>query len=91
MEPDRPWQAFELTEVYRMLRSGENGLSSAEAARRLAETGPNELKRKPPRSLISIFLAQFNNFLIYILIAAMLISLLIGEVVDAGIIAAIVF
>jgi Ca2+-transporting ATPase len=90
MEPDRPWQTFELNEVYRMLRSGENGLSSVDAARRLAETGPNELKRKPPRSLLSIFLAQFNNFLIYILIAAMLISLLIGEVVDAGIIGAIV-
>ena len=90
MEPDRPWQAFEVTEVYRLLRSGENGLSAAEAARRLAETGPNELKRRPPRSLLAIFISQFKNFLIYILIAAMIISLLIGEVVDAGIIAAIV-
>ena len=90
MEPDRPWQAFEVTEVYRLLRSGENGLSPAEAARRLAETGPNELKRRPRRSVLAIFISQFKNFLIYILIAAMIISLLIGEVVDAGIIAAIV-
>ena len=90
MEPERPWQSLEMTEVNRLLQSGENGLSSAEAARRLAGAGPNELKHKPPRSLLSIFLSQFNNFLIYILIAAMLISLLIGEVVDAGIIAAIV-
>jgi len=90
VEPDRPWQSLEMAEVYRLLQSGENGLSSAEAARRLAEAGPNELTHKPPRSLLSIFISQFNNFLIYILIAAMLISLLIGEVVDAGIIAAIV-
>jgi P-type Ca2+ transporter type 2C len=90
VEPDRPWQALELTEVFRLLRSGENGLSPAEAARRLAEAGPNELKRKPPRSLLAIFISQFKNFLIYILIAALLISLVIREVVDAGIIAAIV-
>jgi Ca2+-transporting ATPase len=90
VEPERPWQSIEIAEIYRLLRSGENGLSSEGAARRLAETGPNELKHKPPRSLLSIFIAQFKNFLIYILIAAMLISLLIGEVVDAGIIAAIV-
>jgi Ca2+-transporting ATPase len=90
MEPDRPWQTLEMAEVYRLLQSRENGLSPTEASLRLAEAGPNELKRKPPRSLFSIFISQFNNFLIYILIAAMLISLLIGEAVDAGIIAAIV-
>jgi P-type Ca2+ transporter type 2C len=87
---DHLWHALEPAEVYRLLQSGENGLSPAEAARRLDETGLNELKRRPPRSLLAIFIAQFKNFLIYILIAAMLISLLIGEVVDAGIIAAIV-
>jgi Ca2+-transporting ATPase len=90
VEPDRPWHSLELAEVYRLFRSGENGLSSGEAARQLAVTGPNELKRKLPRSVFNIFISQFKNFLIYVLIAAMLISLLIGEVVDAGIIAAIV-
>jgi P-type Ca2+ transporter type 2C len=88
--PDRPWQAFAVTEVYQLLRSGENGLTPAEAARRLAGTGPNELKSRPPRSLFAIFVSQFKFFLIYILMAAMIISLLIGEAVDAGIIAAIV-
>ncbi|OPY26517.1 MAG: Copper-exporting P-type ATPase B [Methanocella sp. PtaU1.Bin125] len=73
-----------------MLGSGEKGLGASEAANRLATYGPNELKRKPPRSVLAIFIGQFQNFLIYILIAATAISLLIGETVDAAIIAAIV-
>ena len=90
MEPDRPWQALELDRGLPGAAVRGKRALSAEAARRLAETGPNELKHRPPRSLLAIFISQFKNFLIYLLIVAMLISLLLGEVADAGIIAAIV-
>ncbi|HUL61995.1 MAG TPA: HAD-IC family P-type ATPase, partial [Methanocella sp.] len=90
MEPDRPWHALGIDEAYQLLRSGPDGLDAAEAARRLVEAGPNELRREPPKPIWRIFLSQFRNVLIYVLIAAMLVSLLIGEEVDAVIIAAIV-
>ena len=90
MQPDQPWHALEPGEVYEALGSSESGLTSLEAAARLEKFGPNELKRQKGRSLVSIFLGQFKNVLIYVLLAAMAISFFIGEEVDAAIIGAIV-
>jgi len=61
-----------------------------DAAERIKKYGLNELSSRKKTSPLMLFLCQFNNFLIYILILATVISFLIGEVVDAGIIAAIV-
>lgn len=52
----------------------ETGLTKAEAADRLAEYGPNELTGKPPTPAWKVFLAQFNSPLIYLLLAAIVIS-----------------
>ena len=54
------------------------GLTSAEARARLEKHGPNELKEKPRPGFLSRLWDQINNFLIWILIAAMGISLAIG-------------
>ena len=60
------------------------GLSEAEARERLEEIGPNELEEKKGRSPFKIFVSQFNDFMIWILIAAALISgIVIREVTDA--------
>ena len=59
------------------------GLTSAEAAARLGRNGPNELKEKPRPGFLSLLLDQFKNFLIIILIAAAILSLLLGEWIDA--------
>ncbi len=60
------------------------GLSEEEAAKRLSENGPNEFEEKKGRSPFKIFISQFNDFMIWILIAAALISgIIIREITDA--------
>lgn len=77
--------------IYKELNSSYNGLSNEEAKRRLNIYGLNELKQEKKISPLSIFLNQFKNFLIIILLIATAISFVIGEVVDAIIILIIVF
>jgi len=74
-----------------------SGLSPAEAARRLAVDGPNELRAVPPVPIWRKILAQFRDPLIYLLLAAVVISLVAwvvaggdGWPVDAIVIAAVV-
>jgi len=62
------------------------GLSSAEATSRLEKYGPNRLAAKKGKSLFVRIVEQFQDFLIYILLAAALISILLGEASDAIII-----
>jgi Ca2+-transporting ATPase len=66
------------------------GLSSAEAAARLERYGRNQLQEAAPRSPWSIFLDQFRDFVIWILIGAAIVSGFLQEVVDALAIVAIV-
>ena len=57
----------------------EKGLSQEEAQERLKKYGPNELQEKPRPGFLQMLLAQFNNFLVMILIVAAVVSLLLGE------------
>ena len=68
----------------------ESGLSSTEANNRLTKFGPNQLKEKKPVSPLKIFLSQFQDFIIWILIGATLVSGFLKEWVDALAIIAIV-
>ena len=65
------------------LNSAPTGLSAAEAATPLASNGPNELKEGKPISTWQIFFDQFKSLIIWILIAAVVLSGVMGEVVDA--------
>ncbi len=70
----------------------ETGLTFEEAKKRLSEYGPNELQKKKKASPILIFLEQFNDFMIWVLVAAALISgLLLDELIDAAVIGVILF
>src|SRR3989338_6404490 len=73
----------EIKEVFRELNSNNEGLSQAEAEKRLQEYGLNEIKEAKKISPIKIFLNQFNSVVVYNLIAALVISLFIGERIDA--------
>ncbi|BBX15457.1 carbonate dehydratase [Mycolicibacterium duvalii] len=75
-------------DILAALRTTAAGLQSADAQARLAETGPNRLPAPPHRSPLVRFLAQFNNVLIYILIAAAVLKAILGGWVDAAVIAA---
>lgn len=62
------------------------GLTTQEAKARLEKYGLNKLKGKPKKSLISLFFAQLKDMLIYVLLAAAVITIFIGEYVDSIII-----
>lgn len=66
------------------------GLTAQEAAERLARFGPNMLTAREGRSWWAAFLSQFAAVLVVLLIAAAIVSAVLGEWVDAGVIAAIV-
>ena len=65
------------------------GLTADEAARRLSDFGPNRLNEKPPTPKWRIFIAQFQDFMIYVLLAAVAISAFEGQVIEASAILAI--
>ncbi|GEP33507.1 ATPase [Nocardioides szechwanensis] len=66
------------------------GLSSAEAAERLAEVGANRAPRPKPRSPLSRVVDQLRDPMILLLLAAGVIVVLLGDLADAGIIAAVI-
>ena len=86
----KAWHNLSAGEVMAQLHSAATGLSGAEAAQRLATNGPNELKEGKRISPLQIFLGQFKSLIIWILIVAGVISGVLGEVVDALAILAIV-
>lgn len=66
------------------------GLSQKEIELKREKFGLNQLDAKKPKTLIAMFLAQLNDILIYILVAAAVISFLLGETSDAIIIAIVI-
>jgi Ca2+-transporting ATPase len=76
------WHRKDINETLDVLKSGLKGLASIDAAERLREYGPNELKETKKKTMIMMFLDQFKDFMIMILIAAAVVSGLIGELVD---------
>lgn len=66
------------------------GLEADEVARRAAIHGPNALPGAPPKSLLARLLAQFNNTLIYVLLAASVVTALLAHWVDTGVIMGVV-
>ena len=85
------WWSLETDEVCLMLQTDpEKGLSGAESHKRLKEHGFNEFIKEKKISPVRIFLHQFNNILVYILFAAIILSILAGAFTDAFIITIIV-
>jgi len=80
-----------IEEVLKKLKSNLKGLSEEEAKKRLEQYGLNELVAAKKISPLKIFLEQFKDVLVIILIIATVISMLIGEILEASVIMAIVF
>jgi Ca2+-transporting ATPase len=89
---DMPKQIYNLTpgEVLKKFATSVSGLSSAEAKNRLVRYGPNELKRKRNFRWLKLVGHQFNDALVWILLAAGLLSFFFGETRDVVIIFVIV-
>lgn len=86
---NQSFHSLEVTEVFKILKSSEHGLSSAEAAARLRRLGQNTLPEAKADKVFTIFLRQFQSPLIYILVAASIIVFATGEIADGSIILAI--
>lgn len=81
---------MDIEEALRSLGTSREGLSNEEAQRRLQEYGYNELVERERATLLEIFLSQFKDIFVIMLLVATAISFLIGEIVDASTIGVIV-
>ena len=77
-------------QVLKGLRSSEEGLNAEEINLRLSQFGANELKEKKKDSALTLFLGQFKEVMIIILMAAALLSGIMGDMTDAAVILVIV-
>ncbi|NLE51259.1 MAG: cation-translocating P-type ATPase [Chloroflexi bacterium] len=90
-ETEQRWHSVGSDEALAALGSdAKRGLTDEEAARRLERYGPNALRERPRPTFWQRLLAQFNNFVIYVLIFAAILSALLGDWLEAIAIAAIV-
>ncbi|MDP3105056.1 MAG: HAD-IC family P-type ATPase [Candidatus Methanoperedens sp.] len=80
------WYVYSVDMVFQRLGSGRHGLISDDVKKRLSESGFNELPEAKRISPIGIFLSQFKNYLILVLIGAAIISAFTGETTNAYVI-----
>ena len=85
----QPWQKSR-TELFRDLSCSERGLTGQEAQQRLAKYGPNELQQGKKKSPLLLFLSQFADFLVIILIIAAVISAFMGDIESTVVILAVI-
>jgi Ca2+-transporting ATPase len=85
-----PWHTLTNDGTCDRLNTSPAGLTSLEAAKRLQETGPNELQTARRLARWEILLEQFKNVLILILLGATVISIFLGHGVESIVIAIIV-
>ncbi|MDQ5910809.1 MAG: hypothetical protein QG599_2906 [Pseudomonadota bacterium] len=88
--PSRAWHTLPVDQVLQELDTAPGGLSETEVARRLELHGPNRLPPPKRHGPVIRFLLQFHNILIYVLLAAAVVTALLGHVVDTGVILGVV-
>ena len=77
-------------EIFQDCRSSQSGLSSEEVEKRRQEYGYNELIEGQKKSVFVIFLEQFKDFLVLILIAAAAVSIVLNDIESAAVILAVI-
>jgi P-type Ca2+ transporter type 2C len=88
MEKDAPaaekiaWHQLSVDETLAKLSGSSKGLSVEESQSRLEEYGPNELKEGKRITPLGIFLNQFKDFMILVLVVAAIISGFLGDIID---------
>ncbi|MDP1662915.1 MAG: cation-translocating P-type ATPase [Phycisphaerales bacterium] len=89
--PGPAWHGLSADDAIRTQGSdGQCGLTAAEAAARLQKVGPNTLTTREGRSWWAALGSQFVAVLVWLLVVAAGVSAVLGEWVDAGVIAAII-
>ena len=85
------WHTKEASEVMALLKTSDRGLTNKEAKHRRKKYGFNQIVERKRIRAAKIFIKQFKNAFIYILLAAMLVSVFLGKTIDALIIGIIIF
>ncbi|MDI6724481.1 MAG: HAD-IC family P-type ATPase [Methanobacterium sp.] len=89
MSGEIKWYQRSVNETFEILKTSSNGLSSTEVKKRLKKYGNNEISFKQISPFLR-FIRQFNNPLIYVLIAAAVFTTFIGELIDTAVILGVV-
>lgn len=84
------WHRLSVKETFELLGTTQQGLSKLAAEEKLLEVGANELQEGKKKSIASMLLAQFRDVMILILLAAAIISGIIGDLTDTIVILVIV-
>lgn len=85
------WHAVKKEDVLKELKSNEKGINDKEAEIRLKKNGRNIIEETYKISPVKIFIKQFQSYIVYVLLAATIISFIIRHYLDASVILAIVF
>lgn len=85
------WHALDVDEVFKCLNvDADVGLTNSEVMNRFDKFGPNSITQERRKSLLIMFLAQFKNPLVIILIIAAFITIILQDYLDSGVILAVV-
>jgi Ca2+-transporting ATPase len=84
------WYRYDIETTLSRFGTTMNGLPATEAKERLITYGPNEMEEKKKKSILVMFLEQFKDIMILILLAAAIIAGIIGDLADTLVIMAIV-
>ncbi|THU39708.1 calcium-translocating P-type ATPase, PMCA-type [Niastella caeni] len=76
------WHTSTIEDVFKELQSNRDGLSTDEVAKRIQQYGPNQLQEKKKKPVWLVFLMQFKDVMILILMVAAVISAIVGDVKD---------
>jgi magnesium-transporting ATPase (P-type) len=84
------WHALEGAEALQRLKVESSGLSDEEAARRLDKYGRNRIRRQDADSAFTVFVRQFKNPLLYVLVGSSALAMLMGKLADGLVVLAVV-
>lgn len=79
----KDWHSYSIDKIYEILKTGSEGLNNNEVSKRLNKYGKNELPIKKKESIVVKFFKQLLNPIVMLLASTVIISLFIGELVDA--------
>lgn len=79
----KDWHSYSIDKIYEILKTGSEGLNNNEVSKRLNKHGKNELPIKKKESIVVKFFKQLLNPIVMLLASTVIISLFIGELVDA--------
>ncbi len=76
------WYRKKINDIYEELKTKEKGLTEKEAELRLKKNGKNILPKSKKKTILSVFLHEINNPIVYILTISLIFSLIVGEIID---------